>query len=335
MKNYKAAVIGCGRIGIEENLFAKNLYPWTHAGGYANHPRTKLVVLVDRNPSRLKIANKYYPSIPTFINLEEAIEKTKPDIVSIATPTTTHFEVVRAVTLFDCVKAIVCEKPIAMDSLDALEMIDICKRRKIIFLVNHSRRFDPIFREALAWIKQVGPIVQGSAYYTRGIYNNGTHLIDLLNLYLGALKNVVGFVNRETEDWDDLENDLNIDGILFFKNGARITIQSLDANNFSIFGIDLYGKNGLVRISDNGFKIEYFNVNDSSEFPGRKELDRNPKVFKVEKSMILSMVDNVVNCLDGKDVPLGSGNDALIALKSIKALELSAKSSDKTIVSFK
>lgn len=325
MKQYRAAIVGCGRIGIEENIFAKNLHPWTHASGYMVHPRTQLVALVDKDPQRLKIANKYYPFVPTFLNLEGAIEHAKPDIVSVATPTHTHFEVVKTVARFDCVKAIVCEKPIAVELLEAKEMINICKKRKIIFLINHSRRFDPTFREASEKIKQFGPIIQGNAYYTRGICNSGTHLIDLLNWYLGDLKEVVGFVNKNTEGWVDLEDDLNIDGILFFKSGARVTIQSLDANNFSIFEINLYGKNGLVRISDHGFKIEYFNVRDSSEFFGKKVIGHNPKIFKTEKSMILSMVDNVINCLDGKEVPLASGNDALLALKLIKALELSSK----------
>ena len=91
-KKYKAAVIGCGRIGVEVGNYSKEVQPGTHAGAYQNHPRIELVALVDINPDRLKVAEEYFPNVPLFKSAKEMLEKIKPDIISIATPPENHYQ---------------------------------------------------------------------------------------------------------------------------------------------------------------------------------------------------------------------------------------------------
>ncbi len=330
MKKYRALVIGCGHIGIEDNCLIQNLRPTSHAKGYLQHPRTELVALVDKDIQKINRAKKLFPKIATFLDAQEAIKKTYPEIVSVATPTQTHFEVVKNISKYNCINAIVCEKPIAMDIGDAREMIRVCKNRRIKLSVNHSRRFDSNLRKIFFEIKKYGPITKGASYYTRGIYNNGTHLIDLLNFYIGPVEEVQGFRSEETEDWSDLVNDLNIDGTLFFKLGAKITIQSLRSDNFSIFEINLFGKNGLIKINNLGYQAELFRIEKSDKFIDKKELKKKPKIIKVKNSMVLSMISNVIDNLEGNSYAFGDGEEALKNLKVIDALRKSAYSGGKT-----
>jgi len=53
------------------------------------------------------------------------------------------------------------------------------------------------------------------------------------------------------------------------------------------------------------------------------------KTDKITKSTILSMIDHVVNCLDGKDKPVSTGEDGLTVLKVINALVESYKKDSK------
>lgn len=325
MKKYSAVVVGCGRIGIEEGSLG-GLKPQTHAQGYYLHPRTALSALVDIRKERLKLAQKYYPDIPTFTSVEEMIVQVEPDIISVATTTPTHYNAVKAAAKKG-VKAIICEKPIAQNISQAEKMISLCRKRNILLFVNHSRRFDKLIRSVKKKINYFGPIVQGNGQYVRGIYNNGTHLIDLLRFYLGEVEQVWAVRNTLTEKWQDLEDDLNLDGFIFFKNGAKIAIQSMDATDYYIFELSLFGRNGIIHFTDLAYKIAY--QPKLKKAAVTKKLGEFTKTDRITKSTMLSMIDHVVDCLDGKDKPVSTGKDGLAVLKVINALVESYKKDSK------
>lgn len=300
LRSFRAAVIGCGKIGAEELLYPKTLRPATHAAVFSEQKRITVLALVDSRRSQLEKAKRLFPRAFLFTNVHRMMKEIKPEIVCVAVPTPIHEKVVREVILY-CPLVIVCEKPLALQIKATERIVDACRKRRIMLFVNHTRRFDPELLKVKKEIKKIGPIVQGTAYYVRGLFNNGTHLVDLLRFYLGEVESVFGLRNRKTEHWQDLKNDLNVDGMLFFRSGARVAIQSFDSNDYSMFDIFLYGRKGNISLT--------------------RRLKGSMKGLGI----------HVLDCLDGKAKPMSTGKDGLKALKVLLALKQSAELQGKAV----
>jgi predicted dehydrogenase len=92
-------------------------------------------------------------------NWRETIENKEVDLVCITTPTVLHHEQ----TLFAIAhgKHILCEKPMAMNAAEALEMTQKAKDAKIMALIDHELRFLNGRRKAFEMIRegQIGKII--------------------------------------------------------------------------------------------------------------------------------------------------------------------------------
>src|SRR6476469_5986815 len=113
---YRAAVIGCGKIGSELSVdpFLKGDV-FTHAEAYTRCAKTELVALCDSDPAKLGVAAKLWGTGATYSSAADLVAKEKLDVLSICTPTATHGEVLRSVLdSSNPPRAILCEKPLGM-----------------------------------------------------------------------------------------------------------------------------------------------------------------------------------------------------------------------------
>ena len=152
---YKAAIIGLGRIGAG--------FEDSHMTAYRDCEDTQLVALCDINESLMyEWLSVMRNSAKLFTDYKRMITGNWLDIVSVCTPPETHCQIVCDIAPY--VKAIYCEKPIATTLEDADRMIDVCHKYGVILQINHQRRFtQPKFR------------------FSRGIFNTGTHMFDLIH----------------------------------------------------------------------------------------------------------------------------------------------------------
>jgi len=327
-KKYKAAVIGCGRVGAEEWNYSKEVQPETHAACYKNNPNVELAGLADINYKKLENAGKYFPNVALFNSAEDMLKKIKPDIVSIAADSASHFSLVKLAAKYKT-PAILCEKPIAQSIKQAEEMIKTCKKNKSLLFINHQRRFDPLLQQWQIKIRNglIGKIVQVNCYYYNGLLNSGTHVVDLLRFFLGEVDWVKGFINKETS-WK--KDDDNIDALIKFKNGALATLQTLP-KNYGLSDYHFYGEKGYFAIKNLGYEIEYKKSIENKYCKGFYQLSDNIEKEGKPRSLVNSVVNHVVFCLDGKTKQVSKGEDGLAALKVIFALRESAKKQGKTI----
>lgn len=173
---YRAGIIGCGFIGVEA--------PDNHALAYHENPDISLRMFCDIDISKAYATREKYPYVGNVIDDYMSFFKmsTKPqlDIVSVCTPPETHRQIVCDIAPY--VKAIYCEKPIALTLEDADKMIEVCNRNAVFLQVNHQRNFmKPVFR------------------FSRGWLNTGTHMFALL-LKLGIHPSSVDIQCIETDE---------------------------------------------------------------------------------------------------------------------------------------
>lgn len=326
-KMYRAAVIGCGMIGMTAEADRKRLKPATHAGAFFRNSRTALVGLCDADPKKRLLAARLFPGIPFFMSAEEMFRAVQPDIVSIATHPDSHREYL-ALALQHKVRAIMCEKPLADSVKDGERIVRLAaKHPRTAIFVNHMRRFDPLLRKTAAKLRlgHIGTVLQSACYYTKGIRNNGTHIIDLLRYFLGDIAWVYGV--RGNAEFH-LPGDENIDALLKFKSGALASLHALEDRAYGIHDLHFYGTKGALRITRYGFEVEWRSVRPSRDYKNFNEL--TPPVLEGDKrSFFAPMAAHVVRVLDGKEQPLSTPADGLAALRVIEALFLSAKTGRK------
>ena len=65
-KHYRAAIIGCGRIGFLFDTDKKRKIISSHSGAYYNHPKTKLI--------SLKVCHHHNVSLEDIDSISEAIK---------------------------------------------------------------------------------------------------------------------------------------------------------------------------------------------------------------------------------------------------------------------
>jgi scyllo-inositol 2-dehydrogenase (NAD+) len=152
-KKIRSAVLGLGRLGY-----------W-HAVNVASRiQHAELAAVCDMN---VEIARKvaeelevpYYTSNPDEIFRDETIQA-----VIIATPTSSHFELLKKAVSSQ--KAIFIEKPLTIDLKEALQIKELVENSNTICQVGFMRRFDPAYDEAKKRI-EAGDI--GETIYYRGI----------------------------------------------------------------------------------------------------------------------------------------------------------------------
>ena len=328
MDQFTAAVIGCGRIGAGVDNYKEDVRPGSHADAYRNNADVSLVGLVEPTQERRAYLAAEYADVPVYEQVSELFASTVPDIVSIASPTQYHYDVLREVVEY-APKAILCEKPLAYDIEHAKEMVQLCEEKGIHLFVNHQRHFDPLLRSWASKIHagEIGKVIQGTAFYYNGWFNNGTHLIDLLRVYLGDIVAVRGEYNDLTS-WNN--DDRDIDARLSFASGARVNMHALP-KNYGYFGFSLFGEAGMIEVTNLGFEVRYRKKIDNRQYPGFYELSEDVVVEGAPRSMIVHTIAHIVDVLANGTTAFGTGSDGLAVMETLNAVKESAEAQGNQI----
>src|SRR4051812_6229772 len=112
-----------------------------HARVYSQMPQVRLVGVYDANAEAAAEAAEAYGT-RAFSDLSEMLAQV--GAVTIATPTVTHLEAARACLA----KKIACliEKPLAKDSAEAGEIVELARKHGAVVQVGHVERFNPAVR---------------------------------------------------------------------------------------------------------------------------------------------------------------------------------------------
>jgi predicted dehydrogenase len=174
MAQYRAAVIGCGRIS---RLHCRS---YQEAG-------IPIVAAADISEEALENAKAAYGVTRTYADYIQMLEEVGPELVSICTHDALHCPMVIAAAERG-VKGIVCEKPMAMDLDEADRMLAACRASGAVLTVSHQRLYNPQYVKARQLIEQgaIGDLLGGETMaHSACIQTDGTHTIHMLLTLLG------------------------------------------------------------------------------------------------------------------------------------------------------
>lgn len=123
------------RIGIIGTGFART----TQIPGFRDCMGARIVAIASGNPKRAADVAKEFEIEHVANGWRELVAREDVDLVSVVTPPATHMEMTLAA--FDHGKAVLCEKPMAMNAAEAKRMTDAAQRAGLLALIDHELRF--------------------------------------------------------------------------------------------------------------------------------------------------------------------------------------------------
>ncbi|HEX2721393.1 MAG TPA: Gfo/Idh/MocA family oxidoreductase [Gemmatimonadaceae bacterium] len=321
---FSAALVGCGKIGSEfadDPLMLGDVF--SHAEAYEVCPDTDLIAVVDVDPAKLERCGDRWDVSARFTTVAGMLDAARPDIVSVATPTPTHFAVLSQILSSSSPpRAILCEKPIASTLYQAQRVLSLARERGVLLVVMHMRRYAENMRNLQRFLKEggIGELRNVSGWLTKGTVHNGTHWFDLLRFLVGEV-HWVHAMNTLCEPGDDPTFDV----ALGLANGMLATMRSAEVANFTICEMDIMGSRGRAQIVDSSYRVDISTAVPSPRYSGYVELVPSAVDMGDRKHVMLHAVEDIVKCLTTGCAPQSSGEDGLEALRIGLAAHESAR----------
>ncbi|HHB92318.1 MAG TPA: Gfo/Idh/MocA family oxidoreductase [Thioploca sp.] len=339
------ALVGCGRIAKRHSELL----------GLNQIKGATLVAVCDINEDKAKLIGQQF-KVPYYTDMDEMMQTTSIDVVSVLTPSGLHAE--HVVNLAKFKKHIMVEKPMALTLDDADAMIRACDQNGIKLFVIKQNRFNvPVvkLREALEE-GRFGKLVLGTirvrwcrtqAYYDqdkwRGTWaydggvltNQASHHVDMLEWMLGEVESVFA---KSTTALVDIETEDTAVVLLKFKNGALGIVEATTATRPKDLegSISILGEKGTVEIG--GFAVNQMKIwNFIEEQSGDKEVMERysvnpPNVYGFGHQ---AYYEHVVDCINNNKQHLVDGLKGRKSLELISAIYESIETGKEVYLRFK
>ena len=322
----KVSVLGAGSLGKEH----VRIYAELAAAGLAEFVGVYDTVA----ETAQRIAQKF--GVRAFGSVSEAAAAS--DAVSIVTPTTTHFELAKA--LLQQGRHVLLEKPMTDNAAEATELVQLAQQKNCVLQVGHVERFNPVFKylESVATDPRFIETHRLSPYPARS-----TDIGVVRDLMIHDLDVVLAFVKSPVVSVDAVgiavlsKSEDIANARLRFGNGcvANLTASRVSPERMrkirvfsggamtSYISLDYRAQEGfLYRVARDDewvssklrklLALAGSNVTVVSEFAGKKVV-REPVPIAKDEPLKLEL-QSFVNCVREKHAPVVSGESAKRAL---------------------
>ncbi len=324
MKTYRAAVIGCSRMGgfIDNEVVdsPRHVPPYSHAAGFYACDRTDLVACADFRTDVMEEFGKRYdiPKERQYTDYKEMIAKENLDIVSVATQPEPRAGIVIYAAEHG-IKAIYAEKAMAASLAEADAMVEAVERNGVAFNLGTNRRWSVYYDYMKAALDNgaVGKLKSLILFGNGTLFNTASHTFDLVLRLNGD--SAPTWVQANLPNADGAINDgiLSIDplgeGLIGFENG--VTAYTLLASRG--LEVEAIGDQGtLTAMNDGGEWLlrQRVPIGDTGR---RTELQIQPFEAIPPASSTLRLIEDLVHSLDTSEAPRGGVRAALATMELI------------------
>ena len=319
---YRAAVIGLGFVGAGDQVSGDAIgqrvqdLDGTHAPALNRHPRVQLVAGSSRDEGRRMRFAEREGVDRTYADWREMLAQERLDIVSVATNSPYHAEI--GIACADAgVRCVFCEKPIATTLSDADRLIAACERAGALLVINHNRRWAPLYRLAKGAIADgaIGAVCQVVAHWPSGRLGNvGTHSFDAVR-HLTGLNAVAVSGALDATGRPDCRGREYRDpggwGVVMLERGVKVFVDATETTQLP-WVIRVAGSEGELSIMRRKARVDTWGGESRALEPPPDSPD----------SVSLA-VDGIVRMLDGEAEPASTGEDGRQALEIVVGFHVS------------
>ncbi len=163
---------------------------------FNDHLASQALWVIDQAEGRRKAIGERFPSVAVSGDIDDALQDDRVDAVVVATPTSTHFELVERALQAN--KHVLVEKPITYSLNDAAALCRLADSRERVLMVGHVFLFNPAIRAAKEYIdnSELGQIKYVSMTRTNlgpvrvdvnAAWDLASHDISISNFWLDAM----------------------------------------------------------------------------------------------------------------------------------------------------
>jgi UDP-N-acetylglucosamine 3-dehydrogenase len=315
------AVIGVGNMGRHH---ARNLY---------HIPEAQLVAISDLNPHIGKpIAKTYHCSF--YQNHHQLLHEQEIDLVSIATPTSTHYPI--ALDFIKAKKHLLVEKPITLKVAEAQNLIREANNHQVTLTVGHIERFNPAVKKLKLMITkgQLGEVksllfqrvglIPHQIKHANVVVDIGIHDIDIANYLLDSSPlNIAAFGGKALINYQEDHADI----LLRYKS-ATAHIQINWITPLKIRRLMIAGTQGYAELDYINQQLDFYQHHYTQEYTDFGEFvikfDRKTQkqpISITKQEPLQEQLTSFIKSIQAKRPPEVTGQDGLLALKT--ALEIS------------
>ena len=355
MKQLKAAVIGVGGISNE------------HINGYIKNPNVELYAFCDINEAQLKkMAEKYgIPEERCFLDKDEMLKALPEiDIVSVCTWNAAHAEC--SIAALNAGKDVICEKPMAMNTQQAEQMLAAAKANGKLLQIGFVRRYGndaDVMRDFIDSGK-FGEIYYAKATYLRRNGNPGGWFGDKSRSGGGPLIDLGVHVIDLSRYLCGNPKPVSVYGATFQKLFNRPDIkvgkgyQSVSAGAEDICDVEdlatalIRFDNGLVLSVEASFSLNIKNGEGNIQFFGTKagaKLDPQVEIFSQENGYLVDLsfnndtslsfdglfcreINHFVDCVLNGTPCIAPAEDGVEIMKILDAVYESARTGHEVVI---
>lgn len=257
----RVGIIGCGRIAEAHLIALSDL-----------KDKFEVSYIYDLDKNRAEDVSKRF-GISLREELEEVLNDTKLDIISITVPDGFHYDIVKKALLSH--KNVLVEKPLALNMIETNELIQIAKKENVFLGVVLQKRLFKIFKKVkevvdngkignlyLTTLQQIwyrdddyfATSWHGKKVLDGGlILNQSIHNIDLANWVSGPIKRIFAYGGQVARH--DIETEDTVSAVFEAQKGIGnivITISSYPNNFGDLF--EFIGDKGRILIGTGTFE---------------------------------------------------------------------------------
>lgn len=306
MSKIKTAVIGVGYLGK------------FHADKYADLPNSELVAVVDADEATAKAIGEKL-GVPGLTDYSSLLGKV--DAVSIAAPTTLHYQIAK--DFLENGAHVLIEKPITVTVEEADELLALAKANNKLIQVGFLERFNAAMLDLD--INAINPVFVEShrlapfnprATDVNVILDLMIHDIDIiLNIIHSDVKSIAASGTPVLTKSTDIAN-VRIE----FENGAVANVTASRASMKTERKMRLFQPDSCVTIDFHNRAMNIYSKGEKEMYPGIPEIESKESVYENNdalKAEIIAFLDSIEN---NKPVMV-SGEDGRRALAT--AIEIS------------
>ena len=288
---YSVTIIGGGAISCGYDN-PNDTHVTTHTHGAILHSDISLKAIVEVDEKRQQyIANKWGESFKIFSNIQNCIQSYTSDIIIVATPTDTHFQIIKQVLYYYTPKLIICEKPF-VSNLDEYEQLNLLLEKSNTKIITHfPRRFDPSINILQQKINQANEIYHFYGTFTKGLIHNGSHMIDLIHMFIGDLTHIQP-IEKEICNKD-------IFGKFFITTDkASGIISNIDNDKLSLFELVIYSDIAKFAITGDKQNIVIHYTKNSEDFKDYISYSVQETLSKTLDKYGYNLFDSAINLIE-------------------------------------
>ncbi|MEE2773693.1 MAG: Gfo/Idh/MocA family oxidoreductase [Pseudomonadota bacterium] len=335
----RISVVGLGLMGRQ------------HLTAVEKHRGCELASIIDKREDVLR--EKRGKGYSCFSDLGEAIKRTKPDGIIIATPNFDH--VPTGLEALDYELPMLIEKPVSDDLNNAVKLIENAERKNVPILIGYHRRHNrinqkiklklekgiigkPVAAHGMFWIYKPEDYFN-QLWRTRAgagpIFINLSHDIDLLRYFLGEIDIVQTIASNKIRGFPVEDSAV----IIFKFSSGVVGSFSLSDTIVSPWSYELtYNENPAYYPTDQScywiggtegsVELPKGNIWSNRNHRSWWEPIKSKNIKRYTSDPVLRQLDNFLKVISEEEMPLVPGIEGLKTSAVIEAISLSSKTQE-------